>query len=761
MSRYSRVWVVFRKELIETLRDRRTLAAMVLVPIVLYPVLMIIIVEALRAETGRKQMERYSICVPDEAHKQWLQGVLRRDDSVGATQPATSQAAIDFQAAATGNPADALVARLRSDQVDITVLDADQSLWDAVAEHHFHAGILVQPPPNPKQPADRINRIVQILRSDTNSRSEFVYNQLNGILAGEADRIVRARVAKTPDGVATLTPIITNNLSTSSPQQQFARILAMVVPFLLVIMTVTGALYPSIDLTAGERERGTLETLAVSPVPVGQIVAGKFGVIVTIAMFSTALNLGSMTAMFHFSKLGELASTMRPPPGIEEATVERMIERTSEESTAGHLTQRDYLERRSQLEHEAEARSGFITTAAPIVMLAMLPFAVLAGGVMLATCSFARTFKEAQNYMMPVMMAFMIPAMIVSYMPTTRLEGVLLVVPVANIVVLIRELFLGNYDIPAMSICLLSTCFYAGVSITVAARLYGNEAVLFSDVGSYKTLLARRFIKPAAAPSPAAALLTVALLFPLYFYWQSYFIDLADEPGRIRMVIGLGQILVLALPAFLIAWYFKLNAASTFSLRTPATLPGLGSLLMAASIVPVSNLLRSVQFHWFPPNADLLGGQAEALLSGSLFGVIVVMAIIPAICEELLFRGFLLSGLRQKLSTPVTLVVVGLIFGLFHMHIEQIPVHSLLGALLAYICIRSGSILPGILVHLANNAISVASPTYGWMARFFAIPQSVADLSRLHFDLRDAGFTLVFLVGLGLLASGRRVARAD
>lgn len=758
MKRYSRVGVVFRKELIETLRDRRTLAAMVLVPIVLYPVLMVIIVEALRVETGRRRAERYSVCVPDHLHEQWLRGVLKREDAGLATQPAASQPTIDVQAA---NPADAIVARLRSDQVDITVLPADQSLWDVVADHRCHAGVIIEPPPNPEDPADRTNRVVQILRSDTNPRSEFVYQQLNGIFADEAGRIVRSRVAESPEGVGTLTPIITHNLSTSSPQQQFARILAMVVPFLLVIMTVTGALYPAIDLTAGERERGTLETLAVSPVPVGQIVAGKFGVIVAIAMFSTALNLGSMTAMFHFSKLGELATELQPQAELEVTTPDRVIERAESRPASGILTQKDYLNRRKTLESEAATQRGFITTAAPIVLLAMLPFAVLAGGVMLATCSFARTFKEAQNYMMPVMMAFMIPAMIVSYMPTTRLEGVLLVIPVANIVVLIRELFLGNYDVPAMSVCLLSTTFYAAVAITVAARLYGNEAVLFSDVGSYKTLFKRRFFKPQEAPSPAAALLTVAMLFPLYFYWQSYLLDLSDEPGRIRMVIGLGQLLLIALPPLLLAWYLKLDLPNTFSLRAPKAMPTAGALLIAAAVVPVANLLRSIQFHWFPPGEDMLGNQAEAILDGPLWAVLMVLALTPAVCEEVLFRGYLLSGLRQKLSTPILAIIVGLIFGLFHMRIEQIPVHSLIGALLAIVCLRTGSILPGMIVHFANNAIAVAAGTHEGLARFFGVPTTAEELTRLHFDMRDAAFAAIFVLGFILLFVGRAPERAD
>ncbi len=76
MKRYRRIWSVYRKELIETLRDRRTLIAMVVVPIVLYPALMVVLVEALRSESGREAEEHYVIAVPDEAHRQWLKGVL-------------------------------------------------------------------------------------------------------------------------------------------------------------------------------------------------------------------------------------------------------------------------------------------------------------------------------------------------------------------------------------------------------------------------------------------------------------------------------------------------------------------------------------------------------------------------------------------------------------------------------------------------------------------------------------------------------------
>jgi sodium transport system permease protein len=117
MSRYRRVFVVFRKELIDTLRDRRTLIAMVLAPIVLYPVLMVVLVEALRTEKTRRQSERYQVCVGSEEDRAWLEAVLKRDrQDVEATS-----------AASDAEPeSESLGATLRAEQIDVTALSASK-----------------------------------------------------------------------------------------------------------------------------------------------------------------------------------------------------------------------------------------------------------------------------------------------------------------------------------------------------------------------------------------------------------------------------------------------------------------------------------------------------------------------------------------------------------------------------------------------------------------------------------------------------------
>ncbi|MBX3394210.1 MAG: CPBP family intramembrane metalloprotease [Phycisphaerae bacterium] len=758
MNRYRRVSTVFRKELIETLRDRRTLMAMVVVPIVLYPILMVVLVEALKSEAGRQEKEHYLVCVPDQDHRAWLDGVFKREEDARAEEARLTEEAAKRVGRAPENAAAAFQTRLRWDQITIDVVPADQ-MWDRVSRGGYHVGVLVNPPPDPEHFADRHNRVVQILYNDTNPLSDVMYRQLNFIFGNEMERIVRARVRSVAGSDQLLSPLAANSISTTSPDRQFAKALAMIVPFLLVTMTVTGAMYPAIDLTAGERERGTLETLAVSPVPVGQIVAGKFGVIVTIAMTTTALNLASMTAVIHFSGMDKLFSTMKPESDSVGLSVEAMIVgEPGPGATEFAGQQRSNIERRRSIERAAAESVGFIASAAPVVLASMIPFAVLFSAVMLAVCSFARTFKEAQNYMMPVMMSAIVPAMIVSYMPTIKLEGVMLVIPVANIVVLMRELFLGNHNVAAMVLCLGSTCFYAAAAVVVANRVYGNESVLFSDVGSYKTLFVRRYLRPQKLPSSAMALLTVALLFPFYFYAQAGLIG-TESAARNQVVLVITQIGLLALPAVLLSWYARTDIRETFSLRMPSLPHVAGAMLLAVSMTPVVTLLQRIQFHFFPAT-DLVHAleQQKAILFGNSpwWIIVLVFAITPGICEELLFRGFLLGGLRERVAQWKTVIIVGAIFGLFHFQLEKIPVTGVMGMVLAWVCLRSGSIFLSILVHAAHNALSVAAETFPIIPRFFGLPQTAEEIGRLNLDVRTAAFLLTFMLGIAAFALARR-----
>lgn len=674
MARFQRVWVVFRKDLIDALRDRRTLVAMVIVPVVLYPLLMVVVVQALKLEKERLERQHYRIGVPDADHERWLRGLL--DEEIAAAASASAPA---------GVPHGGFRARLDPDQYEIVV--SPERPERLILESRLHVVLRLDPPPSHDE-AIPPNRRVMLFYDAAEVASNVAQENLADLIDECSRRIIDERLADHGLEHDVLLPLEIRPLSLASPAKLGGSLLGQIMPFLLVIITVTGAIYPAIDLTAGERERGTLETLMAAPAPIMQIVAGKFLVIATITLAITTLNLASIFLTVRYG-------------GLAEAIAQRLGEQADVTALSFRVL--------------------------PIVLLTMVPFVVFFSAIMLAVCSFARSFKEAQNYMMPVVIVAILPAMIVSYMPTLSLTGMLAVTPVANIVALIRELFLGKYDVSGIVLVLGSTCLYAAAAVLGAARLYGQEAVLFTDVGSYKALFHRRLIRPKPLPPASVALLSLALLFPVQFYWQSALVTEQTSAAGFRWVILGSQVLFFAAPALLVTWFVRANWRMTLSLNRPAPKAVLGALLIAAGIVPLACLITRIQVAVGALSTDnpaMQELQQRLIGDGNIVLMVLVFGIAPAICEELMFRGVLLAGLRDVLRPLALCVTVGLLFGLFHMMVEKLLLTTLLGALLAYVCWRSGSILLSMFVHGVNNTLLLLCTRYESLAAFFGADAS-------------------------------------
>lgn len=179
--------------------------------------------------------------------------------------------------------------------------------------------------------------------------------------------------------------------------------MATLVPLILILMTITGAVYPAIDLTAGERERGTLEILVAAPVPRLALLFAKYLAVLAVAMLTAVINLAMMLLTL---QLNGLTSQVFKDTGI---TVELVLQ-----------------------------------------LLALLVlFATFFSAVLLALTSFARSFKEAQAYLIPLMLVSLAPG-VIAMMPGLRLQGVLAVTPLMNIVLLARDLADGKAAVGPM-----------------------------------------------------------------------------------------------------------------------------------------------------------------------------------------------------------------------------------------------------------------------------------------------------------------------
>ena len=711
MSRASRVKSIYVKELLETLRDKRTLMAMLVLPMLLYPLMVLGVAKIRALENRALQDASFLVAVPDLASAELLYSLI--DDYRAC--PAAQNVVWRTDDSEGRLPESAPVFQVVVQEVD------EAEIGDTVDASVEFSRL-------PKGPSQRIEELegdrleAGIVYRETDVRSDAaaaylqdVFDWQFNIRRDRAIEIIQGTVRQTYPQVniwVALSPVSVEQASVSSEQELGGWLFGQILPIILVVMTVSGATYPAIDLTAGERERGTLETLLVAPVPAIELITGKFLVVTTIAMATASLTVVCMGATLQFSGVsGALGGA-----GVGAVPL--------------HVF--------------------------PIILLCLLPFAILSSALMLAVCCFARTFKEAQNYVMPVLVGSMVPAA-VGLMRTMELKGAVLVTPIANLTLLTRDLFQGTWTWTGVLIVWLSTALYAGAAVAVATRLFGQEAVIFADTVRFKTLLRRRWLRSQPLPSASQALLTAAVLFPVVFYLQS---GLQQHAGgnlvRFMHQWGLAQVaLFVGLPA-LVVWYLKLDLGKTFSLGAPDPRAWAGAIMLGAGTWVVATEIGAWQLKIFGTGLQL--ADMEATLR-ALFGelglwqALLLVAVLPGICEEFLFRGFLLAGVRRAAGKWGTVLVVGVVFGLFHLYGFKLLVTSLLGMLLALVCWQTRSIWPGILVHVMHNSVAVCLvlvPGFAEALRLHTAP----DGAHLPAHVLIPGFA-VFALGLLWIAKLR------
>lgn len=678
MSRFSRINAIWRKELVDTLRDRRTLVAMVLVPMVLYPALMLGSMQALEVQVSSLVTERYDVGVENDQVRAWLQALIDSDAARrGAPASAPAEEVLQHAASAPASrpaaPSGGPRSRAREGAYEnppplrVIVVDIGDVV-QAVLAGKVHVGLRLDgAPPTPATPGCTTGVIAY---DESEIRSGIASQGVRGVLDRAGNFMLARRLAERALSPEFVTPIDIKPLNVATAERMAGSTLGTIVPLILIMMTITGAIYPAIDLTAGERERGTLETLMAAPVPTIELIAGKFIVVTLIGMLSAVLNLLSIGGTIYLGGVGSV------------------------------LTQgRELI---------------FPISALPWVLLMLLPLAVLFSAVLLAVCSFARSFKEAQNYIVPVMMAAMIPG-IVGILPGTRLAGPIIIMPVANIVVLTRELFLGKFDYGAILWVVLSTTMYAGAAVAVAARLFGQEAVLFVDSGSVKTVFQRRFFKPRPVPTAATALLLLTITYSLNFYIQnSLGQSLLDEHGRLGagylLAVAMTLVVLLAAAPLATSIYLKLDPLHSLALRPPPVRGLISGALLGASTWVLAPHWLAFQAHYFPMGAEMeraLLEQSGFMQSLTLPMLLACIAIVPAVCEELFFRGFVLAGVRSAMGKATAVTIVAIAFGLFHYSAHRMALTTALGVLLGVLAVQYRSVWPCIVAHVMHNGMSV------------------------------------------------------
>ena len=206
---------------------------------------------------------------------------------------------------------------------------------------------------------------------------------------------------------------------------------------MILIFAFLGALYPAVDLGAGEKERGTLETLLVAPVSRLALVLGKFLVVLLAALVSAVLATASLGLSLQVGFLAELSLL-----------------------SGGSFS--------------------FSALDALTAIAMILPVGCIFSALLLALSIFAKSFKEGQSYAGPLQIVVILPAF-VSFLPGVELDWVMASIPVVNVSLALKEIFTGNLDQHwgHVGLIFLSTTLCAGLMLWAAAWWFRREQVLF------------------------------------------------------------------------------------------------------------------------------------------------------------------------------------------------------------------------------------------------------------------------------------------
>lgn len=668
---WANVKLIFNRETRDQMRDRRTLFTIAIMPLILYPLMgmaMLQVAQFTREHPARVWFigegnlpDSPSLLVDGGLDPQWLAGERASMLEICSSEEQDEK----FHD---------LVEQFHNEQA----LQDGSEIVDQMIDRQMKARnidlAIVVTKQRTKAGTD-VNQSIYLFHNSASDRSKMAADRLYKVLSRWKAKVVDESLAESGVPLSLVHGIKISGSDIANKTNRQAATWSKILPFIVIIWALTGAFYPAIDLCAGEKERGTFETLLSSPAGRNEIAIGKLLTVMSFSIVTSLLNLASMafTGLFVVSRMGGAIGMGASAFGIPPAS------------------------------------------ALLWLLLALIPISALFSAIALAAAAFARSSKEGQYYLIPLMMISM-PLMMVPMLPGASLDFGTSLIPVSGLMLLLRGLIEGQYSqvLPyAAPVCMVTiTCCYLAIRWVVYQ--FNSESVLFRasekfGVGAWLQHVMRERHK---LPSVGNALLLGVLVLVLGF-----FVRLAVQsqpPGSWFDIVKVTLVVLIAttgIPAILMAMILTRDPLQSLRLRVCSVPAGCAAVLLAICLHPVLTWFTAGVMYVYPPAADMsqFGEYLNGLIAQApgLWAVILVIAVAPAVFEELAFRGFILSGLEGLRNRWQAILISAILFGLAHAAIQQSIVTFVVGMVLGVIAVQTQSLIPCVLYHATHNSITV------------------------------------------------------
>lgn len=401
-SSLARIRTIAKKELVEFVRDWRTIMAILVIPLLMFPLLFILFPLLLASEAAELDAIEVEVIVQGSGVPQDL-GIMLENASLNITyEPLATMETL----AEPGEDE----TRIRNGSVDAVLR---LRMNDTVLEY-------------------------AVLYLSTSEQSNEARSRLFDTLATwEQNETTRRIDAAGLDAEQTLNPLRWNGEVTDSDVatqgEQAGMALSLFIPLVLAVWTFSSAIQPSIDMTAGERERGTLEALLGLPCSRLELLMGKWLAVATITGAGVLLQVAGL-----LFAIGYLASS------------------------------------------DVISAPSVSMTAVLFLVLAILLFAIMVVAFELALAMRSHSVKEAGSILGPAVLIILFPALFTQVINLDGVEIYWFAIPVVNVLLALRELLMNRIVYSHVIVWVVSSTVYALGAAYYAARQFKREDIVTS-----------------------------------------------------------------------------------------------------------------------------------------------------------------------------------------------------------------------------------------------------------------------------------------
>lgn len=396
------MWLVFLKELKELVRDRKTLFFMIALPILVFPLIIGVVAYFSTKAVQEAETKVLNFAVVGEQYAPSLVAKINDADNFNQVslpdednfESSIHSGLADFVLVIPDNYGDDV---LTSGQIVLKLYLNDAGL--NLVEHRLRT---------------MVNKISQ-------HNQQLAFSQLG---------------LNEDQQTALLEPMVIDKIDVADKRENWGEKIGGFIPYLIFMLCLQGAMIPATDLGAGEKERGTLETLLISPIERYKLVMGKFFTIALAGVTSALVTVSSMAIW-----------------GI-------------------------VLSQGMAIQLVAEFMSAISGIDFALIFLMLIPVVAIFASLLLCLSIYARSFKEAQGYMTPLVMLVIVPV-IMAMLPGVELKGGWAWVPLTNVALAIKELIKGTMDYGELFAIFGSTAIIATALISFCVYWFNKEKVLF------------------------------------------------------------------------------------------------------------------------------------------------------------------------------------------------------------------------------------------------------------------------------------------